>query len=109
MPRLMLVSIPLRMLAAQPRRAALSRTKRSLVFRYMYTNRLLLKPASPAGEALLQARCVSRMTHQVELGFNCYRGRAVKFLPGICGGGGPRGARWRGSSGAGRTPPPGFA
>src|SRR4051794_202201 len=70
----MLASIPLRRLAAQPRRRAPSRTKRGLVFRYMYTNRLLLDPASPAGEALLPPRCCGRMAAEVEIGFNCYRG-----------------------------------
>src|SRR3954469_2787413 len=70
----MLASIPLRRLAAQPRRRAPSRTKRGLVFRYMYTNRLLLDPASPAGEGLLPPRCCGRMAAEVEIGFNCHRG-----------------------------------
>jgi hypothetical protein len=46
------------------------------------------------------------------VGSNAARGGRVrkgKFLPGICRGGGPHAVRWRGSSGIGRTPPPGFA
>jgi hypothetical protein len=46
-PRLSVVSIPLRKLAAQPRRIATSRIRRSLAFWYKYTNPLLPVPSLP--------------------------------------------------------------